>query len=431
MGTETTAADPQRPAGDGPEPEPDRRTHLRFHVPPHHPAPGEQPDFSYVPRLPAGAVGRPPIDVPAQETHHLAYSLIRVLDDNGAAVGAWNPGLDPETLRRGLRAMMLTRAYDDRMYRAQRLGKTSFYMKCTGEEAIGVAQALALAPDDMAFPTYRQQGILIARGWPLLDMMCQVYSNSKDRLKGRQLPVLYSARGASVFSIAGNLGNQFPQAVGWAMASAYKGDSRIAAAWTGEGATAEADFHHALTFAAVYHAPVVLNIVNNQWAISSHQEIAGGETATFAARAIGFGLATLRVDGNDFLAVYAATRWAAERARANRGATLVELFTCRVASHSTSDDPSRYRAEEEPRNWPYGDPVQRLADHLTRLGEWSPERQKQLESELAEEVRAVAREAESYGTLDQGPNYSAGTMFEDVYKEMPWNLRRQRDELGA
>src|SRR5215468_4099733 len=126
------------------------------------------------------------------------------------------------------------------------------------------------------------------------------------------------------------------------MASAYKGDHRIAVAWTGEGATAEADYHHALTFAAVYRAPVVLNVVNNQWAISSHQEVAGGEEATFAARAIGFGLACLRVDGNDFLAVYAATKWAADRARANLGPTLIELFTYRVSAHSTSDDPSKY-----------------------------------------------------------------------------------------
>jgi 2-oxoisovalerate dehydrogenase E1 component alpha subunit len=426
MEKKMTAANPGH---DGPRPDPAPR--LELHIPAHHPAPGERPDFRYVPRLPAGAVERPAIDAPAASTHPLAYSLIRVLDDDGAAVGAWDPGLGPEMLRHGLRAMMLTRAYDDRMYRAQRLGKTSFYMKCTGEEAIGVAQALALAPDDMAFPTYRQQGILIAREWPLVDMMCQVYSNAKDRLKGRQLPVLYSAREASVFSIAGNLGNQYPQAVGWAMASAYKGDRRIAAAWTGEGATAEADFHHALTFAAVYRAPVVLNVVNNQWAISSHQEIAGGEAATFAARAIGFGLACLRVDGNDFLAVYAATRWAAERARTNRGATLIELFTCRAASHSTSDDPSRYRTEDEPRDWPYGDPIERLSAHLVRLGEWSAERHRQLESELADEVRNAAREAESYGTLDQGPNYSAGTMFEDVYKEMPWHLRRQRQELGV
>ncbi len=404
---------------------------LTLHIPPHHPAPGERPDFSYVRRYAAGVTERPDIGVPAVETHPLAYHLIRVLDDDGAAVGAWDPKLDPETLRRGLRAMMLTRAYDERMYRAQRQGKTSFYMKCTGEEAIGVAQAFALAPDDMAFPTYRQQGILIARGWPLVDMMCQCYSNAQDRLKGRQLPVLYSAREASFFSLAGNLGNQFPQAVGWAMASAYKGDRRIAVSWIGEGSTAEPDFHHALTFASVYRAPVVLNIVNNQWAISSHQEVAGGEEATFAARAIGFGLACLRVDGNDFLAVHAATQWAAERARANQGATLIELFTYRAGPHSTSDDPNRYRPEEEGKEWPLGDPIERLSRHLIRIGEWSAERQAQLESELADEVRDATREAERYGTLDQGPHFSAKTMFEDVFKEMPWHLRRQRQELGV
>ncbi len=404
---------------------------LRLHIPPHHPAPGEPPDFGYVPRFAAGALARPEISVPAQQTHPLADKLIRVLDDEDAAVGAWDPKLPAETLRRGLRAMMLTRAYDDRMFRVQRQGKISFYMKCTGEEAIGVAQAFALQPDDMLFPSYRQQGLLIARDWPLLDMMCECYSNARDRLKGRQMPVLYSAKQASFFSISGNLGTQFPQAVGWAMASAIKGDRRIAASWIGEGATAEPDFHHALTFASVYRASVVLNIVNNQWAISSHQEIAGGGAATFASRAIGFGLACLRVDGNDFLAVYAATEWAATRARANHGATLIELFTYRAAPHSTSDDPARYRPEDEWRNWPYGDPIERLSRHLIRLGEWSPERHKQLESELVEEVRETGREAERYGTLEGGPHFSARTMFEDVFKEMPWHLRRQRQEMGV
>src|SRR5438445_125825 len=197
--------------------------------------PGDRPDFANLQLSEAGAVRRPRTDATAKEVADLAFVLVRVLDDQGKAVGPWNPELDPVVLRRVLRTMMLTRAYDDRMYRAQRQGKTSFYMKCTGEEAIGVAQAFALAPDDMAFPTYRQQGILIARGWPLIDMMCQCYSNAQDRLKGRQLPVLYSAREASFFSIAGNLGNQFPQAVGWAMASAYKRDRRIAVSWIGEG----------------------------------------------------------------------------------------------------------------------------------------------------------------------------------------------------
>jgi 2-oxoisovalerate dehydrogenase E1 component alpha subunit len=404
---------------------------LHLHIPPHRSMPGTLADFSYFRLPPAGGLPRPAIDVPSVETHPLATAMVRVLDDDGVAVGEWDPKLDPETLRQGLRAMMLTRAYDDRMYRAQRTGKTSFYMKCTGEEAIGVAQAMALRPDDMLFPTYRQQGLLIARGYPILDMMCQCYSNSRDPLKGRQLPVLYSSREFSYYSLSGNLGTQFPQAVGWAMASAYKGDTRIAAGWIGEGATAEPDFHHALTFAAVYRAPVVLNVVNNQWAISSHQEVAGGDEATFAARAIGFGLACLRVDGNDFLAVYAATQWAAERARANHGATLIELFTYRAGSHSTSDDPTRYRPEDEPRTWPLGDPVERLAKHLVQLGEWSEDRHKQAEAELVDQVRETDREAQKYGTLDSGPHFSTKTMFEDVYKEMPPHLRRQRQELGV
>jgi 2-oxoisovalerate dehydrogenase E1 component alpha subunit len=283
----------------------------------------------------------------------------------------------------------------------------------------------------MLFPTYRQQGLLIARDWPILDMMCQVYSNSADRLKGRQMPVMYSSRKAGFFSISGNLGTQFIQAVGWAMASAYKGDHRIAAAWIGEGATAESDFHHALTFGSVYHAPVILNVVNNQWAISCYQGIAGGEESTFAARAIGYGMPALRVDGNDFLATYAATRWAAQRARSNLGATLIELFTHRVAPHSTADDPSRYRPADESEKWPLGDPIERLKQHLIGLGAWSEERHAALLEEVEEQVRAAGREAEALGTLDRGPLPPVNTMFDDVYKEMPWYLQRQRDELGA
>ncbi len=161
-------------------------------------------------------------------------------------------------------------------------------------------------------------------------MMNQIYSNAQDPLKGHQLPILYSARAYGFFTLSGNIGTQFAQAVGWAMASAYSHDSKIASAWIGDGSTAAADFHYALTFAAVYRAPVVLNIVNNQWAISSFQGMAGGESTTFAARALGYGLPGLRVDGNDFLAVYAASQWAAERARANLGATVIEFYTYRA-----------------------------------------------------------------------------------------------------
>ncbi len=295
---------------------------------------------------------RPDTAVAPREIADMAFDLIRVLDTKGQAVGPWNPKLDAETLRRGLKHMLLTRAFDDRMFRAQRQGKTSFYMKSTGEEAVAVAQTMALEPTDMCFPSYRQQGILITRGYPLVDMMNQIYSNERDPVKGRQLPIMYSSKEKGFFTISGNLGTQFPQAVGWAMASAYKGDDRIAASWVGDGTTAEGDFHYACTFASVYRAPVILNVVNNQWAISSFAGIAGGNETTFASKGIGYGLPALRVDGNDFLAVYAATQWAAERARSNHGATLIEMFTYRAESHSTSDDPTRYRPQDEGKAWP-------------------------------------------------------------------------------
>jgi 2-oxoisovalerate dehydrogenase E1 component alpha subunit len=404
-------------------------TALSLHVPEPEHRPGDTPSFDFSPPA-AGSVPRPDTAVDPHEIRDLAYTLIRVLDDDGRAVGPWDPKLSPEVLRQGLRSMVLVRAFDDRMYRAQRQGKTSFYMKCTGEEAVACAQALVLDREDMAFPTYRQQGLLIARGYPLVEMMNQIYSNAADPIKGRQLPIMYASKPYGFFTISGNLGTQVPQAVGWAMASAYKGDDKIAAAWTGDGATAEGDFHAACTFAAVYRAPVILNIVNNQWAISSFHGLAGGLNTTFAAKGIGYGLPALRVDGNDFLAVYAATQWAAERARSNRGATLIELFTYRGAQHSTSDDPARYRPADEPEKWPLGDPIARLKQHLIVTGEWDEERHAALAAECLEAVKAAGREAEAVGTLGQS-RPSVKTMFEDVFKEPDWRLREQRGELGV
>lgn len=401
---------------------------LVLHVPEPTARPGEAPDFHALKIPAAGILARPPIDTPAAALRDYPYALIRVLDDAGAALGEWNPQLDADVMRRGLRAMALTRAFDERMQKVQRQGKTSFYLKCTGEEAVAVAQALALDGGDMLFPSYRQQGLLIARNWPMVDMMCQIFSNSGDRLKGRQLPIMYSAKDAGFFSISGNLGTQFPQAVGWAMASAIKGDTRIAAGWIGDGTTAEADFHYAMTFATVYRAPVLLNVVNNQWAISTFQGMAGGEQSTFAARAIGYGLPGLRVDGNDFLAVYAATRWAAERARNNHGATLIELYTYRAAAHSTSDDPSAYRPQDEAAHWPLGDPIERLKQHLIAIGEWTEERHAALLVEVEAEVREALRQAEAIGVLGSSKP-DPRSMFEDVFKDMPAHLEAQYQQL--
>jgi len=403
---------------------------LELRIPEAPARPGEPVDFSRLKLADPGAVRRPEVDAPAESMRDLAYSLIRVLDDKDEAVGSWAPEVSIATLKAGLRAMMLTRAYDDRMYRAQRQGKTSFYIKCTGEEAIAVAQALALDSGDMCFPSYRQQGLLIARNYPLLKMMGQVYSNTLDPLKGRQMPIMYSSREYGFFTVSGNLGTQIIQAVGWAMGSALRGDTKIAASWIGDGTTAEGDFHYALTFASVYRAPVILNVVNNQWAISSFQGIAGGDQAPFAARGVGYGLPSLRVDGNDFLAVYAATQWAAQRARSNHGATLIELFTYRAEGHSTSDDPTRYRAADEASKWPLGDPILRLKQYLIKRGEWTEEQHEAQQNEVTQEVRTVQREAEASGVHGANNTHSPKTMFEDVFKEMDWRLRRQRQEAG-
>jgi 2-oxoisovalerate dehydrogenase E1 component alpha subunit len=403
----------------------------RLHLPRAPARPGEAPDFSYVQLSPAGAVARPDVNARARDIASLATDLVRVLDDAGHAVGPWHPHLDAAELQIGLRHMLLTRLYDDRMQRNQRAGKISFYIRSLGEEAVSVAQCMALRPGDMLFPSYRNQGLQIVRGIALVDLMCQLLSNTRDMCKGRQLPVMYHSKAGNIFSISGNLATQFPQAVGWAMAAAIKGEDHLAASWIGEGSSAEADFHHALLFASVYQAPVILNVVNNQWAISTFQGYAGGEQRSFAARGPGYGIAGIRVDGNDFLAVYAVTQWAAERARTGAGPTLIELVTYRGAAHSTSDDPARYRAKNDAEHWPLGDPIARLKQHLIGLGEWSEERHQALTTELEALVASSWKEATTFGTMTEGPRLNADLMFEDVFREMPEHLVKQRALMRA
>ena len=405
---------------------------LRLHVPEPSGRPGQPSDFSYLHLSPAGAVRKPPLDTTPAQASDLAWGLLRVLDDDGNAVGPWVPELSTEQLKRGLRNMLKTRAYDARMQIAQRQKKISFYMQCLGEEAIAIAHALALAPGDMCFPTYRQQGLLIARDdISMVELMCQLMSNERDPIKGRQLPVMYSYKRAGFFSVSGNLATQFIQAVGWAMASAIKGDDKIASAWIGDGSTAEADFHTALTFAHVYRAPVILNVVNNQYAISSFQAIAGGEATTFAARGIGCGIPSLRVDGNDFLAVYAASAWAAERARSNLGPTLIEWVTYRGGAHSTSDDPTRYRPADDWARFPLGDPVLRLQQHLVKQGAWSEAEHDATQQSLQAEVSAAFKEAQRHGSILDGHIPPLATMFEGVYEQMPPHLHDQMRQAAA
>ncbi len=373
---------------------------------------------------------KPALDEKVERVALMRKQLVRVLDDDGKAVGEWDPDLTAEQKLTGLRDMMLLRSFDARMLRAHRQGKTSFYMQALGEEAIACAQQRALRPGDMHFPTYRQQGLLIAGGYPLVTMMNQILSNEADPLKGRQLPVMYSSKEHGFFSISGNLATQYIQAVGWAMASALRGDTAIASAWIGEGATAESDFHSALLFASTYQAPVILNIVNNHWAISTPEDFARGASATFADRGFGFSIPALRVDGNDYLAVYAASQWAAERARTNLGPTLIEWVTLRRGAHSTSDDPSVYRPDGEAESFPLGDPIERLRQHLIAIDEWDDERDESLRRELDAQVEAALAEADSHGSVKSGVIPDPRTMFDDVFHELPRHLLEQREQVG-
>ena len=401
----------------------------RLHIPRPTARPGDEPDFSYLNLADAGSVDKPSINARTRDIEWLSSGLVRILDDEHRAVGPWKPDIEPERLQIALRWMMLNRQFDKRMWQIQRQGRISFYMEAAGEEAVSIGAAMALRAGDMCFPSYRNQGLFMYRGVGLVDMMCQCLSNTRDMCKGRQLPVMYHTASGNVFSISGNLATQYPHAVGWAMASAIKGEDHIAAAWLGDGSTAEADFHHALTFAAVYQAPVLLNVVNNQWAISSFQGTAGGERRPFAARGLGLGIPGIRVDGNDLLAVYAVTVWAADRARRGGGPTLIETVTYRAGAHSTSDDPSKYRPKDEGASFPLGDPVERLKQHLIVEGHWSEKKHEALDEELKARVLAAWKKAQQYGTMTEGPFLDPSTMFDDIYDETPRHLDSQRRRM--
>lgn len=390
--------------------------------------PGDTPHFAPLATSSASELERPDTLAPFETLRLHAVGLIRVLGTDDLAAGEWNPRLSPQQLRSGLEVMLRTRHFDTRMITMQRQGRLSFYVTSSGEEAVSVGAATAYLHDDLLFPSYRQPGLLLVRGMPALTMMCQGIGNVGDNASGRQMPVHYSWRAGNVVSISSPVGTQLPQAVGAAMAFAYRGERRVVGSWIGDGTAAQGDFHHALNFASVYRPPCVLHVVDNQWAISTHRTMATGGTS-FAARADAYGFPGLRVDGNDFLAVHAAEVWAIERARRGGGPTLIELVTYRRDAHSTSDDPSQYRADNEADHWPGGDPIDRLRRHLVALGEWSEESHRQLNAAIEQELNATFQIAESYGTHANGLGHANESLFEHVYADVPAHLAAQRAEL--
>ena len=392
--------------------------------------PGDEPSFGGKFTEQPEDLNRPdPATCTTDDTVEHAKGLIRVLNDEGEAKGEWDPNLDAATMIQGLEYMMRLRIFDDRMIKMQRTGKLSFYMRSFGEEAIAIAQTMALEEQDWLFPSYRQPGAQFVRGRDMVSMICHCIGNTEDNVRGRQMPVHYTWKEGRFISISSPVGTQFPQAVGVAMASAYRGLDEVCISWLGDGTSAQGDFHYAVNFASTFKPPVILNVVNNQWAISTHANLATGGR-TFAERGLAYDIPSFRVDGNDFLALYAVTKWARDRASAGLGPTFIEVYTYRAGAHSSSDDPSAYRPQDEFECWPGGDPIERLKGHLIGRGLWDEDKHTELTERIDAEVMAAYKEACTFGDLANGPYPPASTIFTEVYEEVPWHVQEQREELG-
>jgi len=331
-------------------------------------------------------------------------------------------GLAREQLLDIYRAMLRIRTLDERMMTLQRQGRVGFYGACTGQEAACIASAYALAPTDWIFPALREGAAMLLRGFPLVPYIAQVFGNSADLTKGRQMPSHQAARSVNQVSWSSCIGTQLPQAVGAAWAAKLRKKDTVVMAYLGDGATSSADFHTAMNFAGVFRVPVVFVCQNNHWSISMPT---ARQTASesIAIKAQAYGLPGVKVDGNDVDAVYGAARAAIDRARAGQGPTLIEAETYRMGAHSSSDDPTRYRDSREVDQWKERDPVDRLRARLEKERAWSQAQDEALRGELLGEVNAALEEAE------RQPPPPPESLFQDLYVQEPWNLAEQRREL--
>lgn len=350
--------------------------------------------------------------------------LRRVLDDDGNVLpGVEAPAIPDEDLRLIYRTMLFVRLVDDRMMRLQRQGRLGFYMQSMGEEATHMA-VYAMENRDWIFPSYREPGAAFIRGYTLHEYICQLYGNQDDPVKGRQMPVHHSVKRINYVSISSPVGTQIPQATGAAMGARISGTDDCAIAYFGEGATSTGEFHVGMNFAAVFKAPCIFLCRNNGYAISVPLE---KQTAakTIAAKAVGYGMPGVRVDGNDVLAIIQVMREAVRRARAGEGPTLVEACTYRRGGHSSSDDPSAYRDAKEPQKWEGKDPIERLRRYMSKKELWTEAWEAELRSTIDAEITRVHDAAAAL------PPPSLDTLFDDVYEHKPWHLVEQETWLAS
>ncbi|MDB2330153.1 thiamine pyrophosphate-dependent dehydrogenase E1 component subunit alpha [Alteromonas sp.] len=351
--------------------------------------------------------------------------MLQILTSDGEVnENADVPTLTKEEALKIYDTMEYIRVLDERMVGAQRQGRISFYLASTGEEAAAVASAAALSPSDMIMSQYREQGALAYRGYTTEQFMNQMFSNKEDPNKGRQMPIHYGDKALNFMTISSPLGTQIPQASGYAYGQKMAGNPSITICYFGEGAASEGDFHAGLNMAAVLNCPVIFFCRNNGYAISTpaEEQFAGDG---IASRGIGYGIKTIRVDGNDALAVFAATKKAREIALEDNCPVLIEAMSYRLAAHSTSDDPTGYRSKDEEEKWRAKDPILRMAKWLTKKGWFNEEENKAKVDKARQTVLAALKESEK---IDICP---IEDIVSDVYDTVPWHLEEQLTELKA
>lgn len=343
----------------------------------------------------------------------------QILREDGTIVpGVRVPDVGRDVLLRMHRTMVLGRTLDDRLITLQRQGRVGFYGEARGQEAAIVGSAAALSDDDWVLPALRESGVALYRGYSLRHYVAQIMGNANDLLKGRQLSCHYGDRSIHYVPMSSCVGTQIPHAVGAAMGARILGHKTVVIGYMGDGATSTQDFHVAMNFAGVFRAPVILFCNNNQFSISVP---VAGQTAseTIAQKGEAYGIQGVRVDGNDVLACFAATRHAADKARSGGGPTFIEALTYRVGAHSSSDDPSRYRDERVTAEWRLKDPIVRFSTWLRAEGVISETAEQELRDELDASVREAIAAEEKVGPPP------LETLITDVYAEPPWHLREQ------
>lgn len=350
---------------------------------------------------------------------------LKILDEDGNTYpNADLPEIDQTLAIKIYKTLAFHRVLDERMVASQRQGRLSFYMTALGEEATSVGGAAALYPQDMIMMQYREQGALMFRDFSLEDFMNQMFSNANDLGKGRQMPIHYGCKALNCMTVSSTLATQIPQATGYAYGQKLQGLDAVTLCYFGEGAASEGDFHAGLNMAAVQEAPVIFFCRNNGYAISTpaDEQYKGNG---IASRGVGYGIKTIRIDGNDILAVLKATQIARAYAVKESKPVLIEAMSYRLGAHSTSDDPSGYRTKEEEAKWQRHDPISRMKNWMLKQAWWDESQDSVLFEQYREEVLAAVKVAEK---VDK-PHID--TMITDVYDQPSPQLQAQLDEVKA